>query len=149
MSIQILPASEQDAEDIARLMVLANADDKMFKYVVTPERNATTAQKEEQVRWRTERIRFNIRRTGVYWLKAVDTLTGQLVGQIGVASPKNEKSAWKGEMTETVDEARFKEVMQTIKQKREDLLVDREDFWRELCLPLVVMTSIASLTDRW
>lgn len=147
MSIQILPASEQDAEDIARLMVLTNADDKMFNYVVTPERNATLAQKEEQVRWRTERIRFNIQRAGVYWLKAVDTLTSQLVGLIGVDSPQNEKSAWKGEMTETVDEARFKDVMQTIKQKKEDLLGDRKDFWRELCLPILV-AFIAWLTDK-
>jgi hypothetical protein len=131
MSIQISPASPQDAEDLARLVILGNADDAMFTLVVSPERNATPAQKAEQLRWRTERNRSNMQRAGAHWFKAVDTLTGESVGFAGVVAPQSEESKWDGKLSETMDEKWFKIYMGAVGEKKEALLGRRDDVWCE------------------
>ena len=125
MPLQISPSSPQDADDLTRLVVLGNADDAMFTLIVSHERNATPAQRAEHLRWRTERTRMNMQRAGTHWFKAVDTLTGQSVGFAGVVAPQNEKSAWDGKLSETMDEKWFAIYMQATKEKKEALLGGR------------------------
>lgn len=138
MSIQISPASPQDAEDLARLVILGNADDAMFTLVVSPERNATPAQKAEQLRWRTERNRSNMQRVGAHWFKAVDTLTRENVGFAGVVAPQSEESKWDGRLSETMDEKWFEIYMGAVGEKKESLLEGREDVWCKFCVSLTV-----------
>jgi hypothetical protein len=131
MSIQISPASPHDAEDLARLVILGNADDAMFTLVVSPERNATPAQQAEQLRWRTERNRSNMQRAGAHWFKAIDTTTGESVGFAGVVAPQSEESSWDGRLSETMDEKWFNIYMGAVGKKKEALLAGREDVWCE------------------
>ena len=133
MTIQISPASSQDAGDLSRLIVLGNANDAMFTLIVSRERNATPAQKAEHLRWRTERTQFNMQRAGTHWFKAVDTATGEAVGFAGVVAPENEASAWDGTMSETIDEKWFAIYSQATTEKKEALLEGREDVWCEFC----------------
>lgn len=131
MSIQISPASPHDAEDLARLVILGNADDAMFTLVVSPERNATPAQQAEQLRWRTERNRSNMQRAGAHWFKAIDTTTGESVGFAGVVAPQSEESSWDGQLSETMDETWFNIYMGAVGKKKEALLAGRGDVWCE------------------
>ena len=131
MTVEISPASPQDAEDLARLVILGNADDAMFTLVVSPERNATPAQKAEQLRWRTERNRSNMQRAGAHWFKAIDTATGESVGFAGVVAPQSEESKWDGKLSETMDGKWFGIYMGTVGGKKEALLGGREDVWCE------------------
>ena len=129
MSIQILPASSQDAPDVARLVILGNADDAMFSRVVSHELNATSAQQAEQLRWRAERNRSNMQRRGAHWFKAVDTTTGESVGFAGVVAPQSEESKWDGKLSETMDAKWFEIYMGAVGGKKESLLEGREDVW--------------------
>jgi hypothetical protein len=129
MTIQITPASPQDARDLSRLVVLGNANDAMFTLIVSPERNATPEQKAEHMRWRTERTRFTMQRAGTHWFKAVDSSTGENVGFAGVVAPENEKSAWDGKPTETMDEKWHKIYLEATTEKKEAALGGREDVW--------------------
>ena len=138
MSIRISPASPEDAEDVARLVILGNADDAMFTLVVSPERNATPAQKAEQLRWRTERNRSNMQRAGAHWFKAVDSTTGESVGFAGVVAPHSEESSWDGKLSETMDEKWFNIYMGAVGEKKEALLEGREDVWCKFCVSLSI-----------
>ena len=129
MSIEITAASPQDAGDLARLVILGNADDAMFTRIVSHERNATPAQQAEQLRWRTERNRLNMQRAGTHWFKAVDTSTGENVGFAGVVAPQAEESTWNGKLSETMDEEWFKIYMGAVGEQKEALLRGREDVW--------------------
>lgn len=134
MSVEITAASPQDAGDLARLVILGNADDAMFTRIVSHERNATPAQRAEQLRWRTERNRANMQRAGTHWFKAVNTTTGETVGFAGVVAPQAEESKWDGKLSETMDEEWFKIYMGAVGEKKEALLGGREDVWCEfLC----------------
>lgn len=146
MTVQILPASEEDAEDLARMVVLCNADDKIFNHIVARERNATPAQKAEHIRWRSERNRWNMRKKGSYYFKAVDTLTKSSVGFAAIISPENEKSAWPGGPSDTVDQEYFMEYVQAVERKKKDLLGDADNIWRESRLDLCVTALAVQLT---
>jgi hypothetical protein len=133
MSIQILPASSQDAGDVARLVILGNADDPVFTRIVSHELNATPGQQAEQLRWRTERNRSNMQRRGAHWFKAVDTSTSESVGFAGVVAPQSEESKWDGKLSETMDEKWFGVYMRDVGEKKEALVGGREDVWCESC----------------
>ena len=133
MSTHITSASPQDAEDLSRLIVLSNANDAMFTLIVSPSLNATPAHKAEHLRWRTERTRFTMQRTGTHWFKAVDTSTNESVGFAGVVAPENEKSAWEGTPTETMDQKWFEAYMKATTETKEALLGGREDVWCKSC----------------
>jgi hypothetical protein len=106
MSIQILPASSQDAGDVARLVILGNADDPVFTRIVSHELN---------------------------WFKAVDTSTSESVGFAGVVAPQSEESKWDGKLSETMDEKWFGVYMRDVGEKKEALVGGREDVWCESC----------------
>lgn len=147
MTVEISPATPQDAEDLARLVILGNADDAMFTLVVSPERNATPAQKAEQLRWRTERNRSNMQRAGAHWFKAIDTATGESVGFAGVVAPQSEESKWDGKLSETMDEKWFKIYMGAVGDKKEALLGGREDVWCKFCVSLTVRDVLLLVAD--
>lgn len=147
MAIQIIPASEQDAEGLARMVVLCNADDKIFNHIVARERNATPAQKAEHIRWRSERNRWNMQKKGTHYFKAIDTLTNRPVGFAGIASPDNDKTPWPGVLSDTVHDGYFMEYVQAVSQKRKELLGEGDDVWRKLYLELRRKSLNVRLTD--
>lgn len=138
MTIQITPATEDDASALAQLVVVCNVDDAIFNHIVPPSKNATPEQKAEHLRWRSERNRWNMRKQGTYYFKAVDTMTDTVIGFAGVISPDSEKNAWPGGPSETVDQGYFVEYVQAVERKKNELLEDAKDVWREFHLDLHV-----------
>lgn len=132
MTVQIVPASAQDAEDLARLIIIGNANDKMFNRIVSPGKVSTPAQKAEQLRWRTARNALNMQRRGTYWFKAVDTKTSETIGFVGAVAPKSEESAWDGTLCESMDAEWFAKYMKATMETKEALLEGREDVWCKL-----------------
>ena len=124
-----MAATEQQAEEFARLDIVANAHDEMFIYACPHDRNATPAQQSEHLRWRTQRMGNRMQPAGTYWFRAVDVQTGRTVGVIGALAPGCDKSGWTHQPTEAIDGEKFEQCAQFIGEKRIELLGDREDVW--------------------
>jgi hypothetical protein len=128
-NIEIVAATEQHAQEFARLDIVANAHDEIFIYACPHDRNATPAQQSEHLRWRTERMGNCMQSAGTYWFRAVDVQTGRTVGVTGVLAPRCDTSGWIHEPTEAIDGEKFAQCEQLIEKKRTELLGNREDVW--------------------
>jgi len=87
MAITILPATLDDAPELTAMGILGFQDD-LLNRAILPLHEATPAQLSEHLQWRTARLRDRMTGPGKYYVKAVDSETGAIVGNCGIQAPE-------------------------------------------------------------
>lgn len=87
MAITIVPATVDDAPELTRVGMLGFQDD-LLNRTILPLHEATPAQLSEHLQWRVARARDRMTGPGKFYVKAVDSETGAIVGSCGIQSPE-------------------------------------------------------------
>ncbi|GAM86997.1 hypothetical protein ANO11243_050180 [Dothideomycetidae sp. 11243] len=133
MTIEIHPATEQDAEELTPIAMAAFRNDVLnvkVEPILSESNPATSEQRAEYVKYRTERLRNRLTGTDKYWYKAVDVDTGKAVGLTGIYGPTAEQGAAADKpLPDPEANAVVEGVHAELTRCKKEFLGERQDVW--------------------
>ena len=129
MAIDVRLASVQDAEDIAKVGIVAFANDSFVRARFRWD-TATASQIEEVQKYRAALVAAHIGADGSHWFKAIEASDGRLVGYCGIQDPTTGEFASVPAPSYT-DHDLDAEFRASIKAAKEAHVGARTDVWRK------------------